>query len=852
MSARRAGAILIWAALVAAAVIIIARARYSADLSAFLPRAPTPTQRLLVEQLRQGVASRLIIVAIQGADAGVRARLSAALARRLRAEPQFTAVENGDAAAARKDQAFLLAHRYLLSRTVTPERFSVAGLRAAIGNSIDLLASPAGVLTQSLLPSDPTGEMMTLLDQLTRKLSPRTAHGVWVSRDGRRALLLVRTRAAGSDTDGQERAVQAIRASFREALARQATAAPVAAPAPARTPAAAGHAGATLLMTGPGVFAVEARQTIKSEVTRLFLISSALIIALLVFVYRSVPALLLGLVPVASGALAGIAAVALGFGVVQGVTLGFGITLIGEGVDYSIYLFVQSRTGAQPPGPPPGDWRRSVWPTIRLGMLTSVCGFAVLLVSSFPGLAQLGLYSLVGVLAAGLATRFVLPELLPLGFAIRDLTPVGRAAARVLDKAPAGRLWVAAVAIGAALVLGFNHRRLFSHDLSALSPVPAAAQELDGRLRADLGAPDVRDLIVVAAPDEQSALEGAEQVGAELDRLVGRNVISGYETPAQYLPSLAVQRQRQESLPPPTELAARLKAALSGLPLRADRLAPFLHDVEAARTGPPLTRASLDGTSFAAMVDALLVRESDGWHALLPLEAPVVNGRPLEIDIGKVRRAISVGAPDQATVLDLKRQADALYASYLAGAVRLALAGFAAIIVLLLIALRSPARVARVVLPLALAVLTVAAALTLFGARLTLLHVVGMLLIVAVGSNYALFFDRRSARGTAAPATARQRTLASLLIANCATVVGFGVLALSSVPVLHDLGETVAPGALLALIYAALLAGTPASSAAEYGIDAGENELHAPPGNLTHPIGQESLVERDDQRDVGD
>ncbi len=49
------------------------------------------------------------------------------------------------------------------------------------------------------------------------------------------------------------------------------------------------------------------------------------------------------LLPVASGALVGIAAVALGFGAVHGITLGFGITLIGESVDYSIYFFVQSR-----------------------------------------------------------------------------------------------------------------------------------------------------------------------------------------------------------------------------------------------------------------------------------------------------------------------------------------------------------------------------------------------------------------------------------------------------------------------------------------------------------------------------
>ncbi len=157
-----------------------------------------------------------------------------------------------------------------------------------------------------------------------------------------------------------------------------------------------------------------------------------------------------------------------------------------------------------------------------------------------------------------------------------------------------------------------------------------------------------------------------------------------------------------------------------------------------------------------------------------------------------------------------------MYTGYLTGAVRLSLAGFAAIVVLLLIALRRPSRVLRVVLPLALAVLTVAACLRLFGPPLTLLHVVGMLLIVAVGSNYALFFDKRfsssapDAAGREAGGTvANELTLASLLVANCSTVVAFGVLALSSVPVLHDLGETVAPGAFLALIYAALLARQP-------------------------------------------
>ena len=785
MRQRRAGALLVWAALLAIAAVVVVRAHYSADLSAFLPRAPTSAQRLLVEQLRQGVASRLLIVAIEGADTGTRARVSQAMAARLRADPEFLAVENGDAATAQRDEAFLFAHRYLLSSTVTPRRFTVAGLQEAIGNTLDLLSSPAGMLAKSLVPSDPTGEMMTLLDQLSRNQPPRTADGVWVSPDGRRALLLARTRAAGSDTDGQERAVGAIRDAFGAAAGK-----------PARQ-------GVRLLMTGPGLFAVQARASIKSEVMRLSIISSVLIVALLLLVYRSASALVLGLLPVASGALAGIAAVALGFGVVQGVTLAFGITLIGEGVDYSIYLFIQSQAHRDDNGPGE-DWRQSVWPTMRLGMLTSICGFAALLVSSFPGLAQLGLYSLTGVLAAGLATRFVLPELLPRTFSIRDLTPMGDAAARVLEKASAGRVAIALIAIAAAVVLGLHRAQLWSHDLSALSPVPLAAQRLDAELRADLGAPDVRYLVVVSGPDQQSALEGAEQVGAELDGLIGRHVISGYESPSQYLPSLAVQRQRQASLPAADVLRARLERALSGLPLRATRLAPFLTDVEAARSSPLLTRASLDGTSFTAVTDALLVRETDGWNALLPLIAPVAHGHSLDIDVTRVREAVSSGAPDEATVLDLKDQANALYATYLGGAVRLSLAGFAAIVALLFIALRRPSRIVRVVLPLALAVLTVAAALTLLGTRLTLLHVVGMLLIVAVGSNYALFFDKRARAGAAGGLT-----LASLLVANCATVIGFGVLALSSVPVLHDLGSTVAPGAFLALIYAALLAREP-------------------------------------------
>ncbi|WP_259395010.1 ATP-binding protein, partial [Ralstonia pickettii] len=67
--------------------------------------------------------------------------------------------------------------------------------------------------------------------------------------------------------------------------------------------------------------------------------------------------------------------------------------------------------------------------------LTSVCGFASMLFSGFPGLVQLGLYSIVGLTAAALVTRFVLPHLRGEHVAIRDVSRIGAVLARAADAA---------------------------------------------------------------------------------------------------------------------------------------------------------------------------------------------------------------------------------------------------------------------------------------------------------------------------------------------------------------------------------------------------------------------------------
>jgi predicted exporter len=387
-----------------------------------------------------------------------------------------------------------------------------------------------------------------------------------------------------------------------------------------------------------------------------------------------------------------------------------------------------------------------------------------------------------------------LPQLIPPGLRMADLTSIGGRAIRIMSHVHLPVMAAALLALLCALVLLHSRDRLWNRDIAALSPVSQGAQRLDAQLRNDLGAPDLGSLVVIRAPDEQSALALSEAAGKRLDALIGTELV-GYDSPAHYLPSEAVQRSRRDSLPSPTVLRTRVAAVSTALSLQPDALTPFIEQIETARGAPTLTRAGLKGTSLALGMDALLWQADTGWCAVLPL-----RGAP---DLTPVRRSLSDLAPQKILVLNVKQETDALYGGYLTEAMRLSMIGFAAIVLLLLAVLRDAGRVARVIGPLLLAVLVVAASLAAAGIQMTILHLIGMLLIVAVGSNYALFFDRRS---TDKSPEALPLTLASLIVANSCTVIGFGVLAFSSVPVLNALGMTVAPGTLLALWFCALLA----------------------------------------------
>ena len=782
--------VILWLLAMAIGVGVLANSRFQADMSVFMPRHPTQSQAVLVHQLQEGAASKVVLIGVDGLVSNEFEATSVAFADALRASPLFTFVANGRVGSDPATQKLLFDYRYLLSDAVNAQRFSVDGLKQSLALRASELAGSAGLMTAQLVASDPTGETLHIVDSLAAgyvaKTDSTTAirNGLWGNAAGTRAVLIAVTRAPGTDLDALEIALKDVRERWSALPGR---------------PAAA-----KLLLAGAPMMAVQSRAAIRDDSSRLAIIGSVMIAMLLGWLYRSPRLLLLGLLPVLTGIVIGLAAVGLGFSMIHGMTVGFGITLIGEAVDYAIYLFIQ-RPHDEAGGAGAVHAGRALWRTIGLGVATSVAGFATLLLSDFQGLAQLGLFTIAGLTAAAVVTRWVLPPLMPKTLYVRETPRLAATLQRIVALLQRIRWWMVAIAFALpGAVLLTLHKPLFSHELLALSPIPQSLQKLDASLRADLPMDEAGQLIALNGPDEQALLESCERVVTALIPLVERAVIAGYDAPCKYLPSARTQVARQASLPERAALGAALVDAAKGSPFNPAAFKSFMDSVETSRTLPPLTSAQLAVTALGAGYSSLMTHGKPGenWRAITTLRGlkPSVDGSKSPVEA--VSAALAPFSSDslvKVLLLSVKTESDALYQGYLRETLRWSAIGLLCITVLLTAALRSPWRALKVLWPLALSGVTTAAALVLLGAELNLLHIVGLLLIVAVGSNYALFFtDSASASSQNNPTL-----LVSLFIANTTTLLGFGLLAFSSVPVLNALGSTVGLGAFLALVFSA-------------------------------------------------
>lgn len=772
MTARtRLALALLWLALLAVAGWAIGqRLQLSGDLRKFMPSAETPAQKLLIDELGEGPGSRLLLIGLSGADPEALATQSNAMRAQLAAQPLFSLVANGGDAGLEAIPQRLRPYRYLLSPTLDAQPFDRAYLQQELEARVQDLGSPAAALIEPLVGADPTLETLKLAEALQPAHAPQRLHGVWFDRSGHRALLVAETHAAGFDPTGQQAAVDAIHAAFAKAR---------------------GDTKSKLLLSGPGAFSVEIGGRTQREAQWIGTIDTIGLVLLLWIAYRSWKTPLFGVLPLASAGLAGLGAVASLFDGVHGITVAFGFTLIGVVQDYPIHLFSHQR-----PGLSPRDNARALWPTLATGVVSTCIAYVTFLFSGVDGLKQLAVFTIAGLATAALATRFLLPALIdpaPRDFA--DSRFLARVWAKIA-RLPRLRWSLAIVAAIALATSVFAPGAFWQNDLAKLTPVPADALARDAQLRDALGAPDVRYVMTVQGGDAETVLQASEKLRPALDRLVADKAIAGYDFAVRYLPSAATQRTRQQKLPDAASLQPMLTEAVASSPFRADAFDEFLADVATAKQAPPLTRRDLEGTPLAVSVAGLLL-ESDG-HA-----TGLVSLSGLADPIAVARAAQAHGAQ----LLDLKEASESLVVAY-RGRVLAAL-GIAALLLAatVWIALRTPRRVLRVLLPMALTTLLILAVLRGLGVELTLFHLVALILAAGLGLDYALFFDH------AGDDYADQlRTLHALIVCSLMTLLVFALLALSSIPVLRAIGSTVALGVVFNFALALLVSRQPAVS----------------------------------------
>ncbi len=755
--------------IVAALYLVLVRMTITSDMSMLLPDGASTVQRSLVEVLRKGVNGKLILVGLEGAPPDVLAETNKALARALKENGLFSSVNNGPAGLPKTKTGPVFAARYLLSSNVVPGRFGRDKLREALQQRLKDLASAAAPLIKPLLPADPTGEFLHILRSWVGERDIKRIRGVYFSHDQQRSLLLLTTRGSGIDLDRQVQAVESIHKTFAKVAPQ----------------------GVKLLLAGPPIYAVEARRNIRSDVHRLSIAASLIVIGFLYLAFRSFPAVVLSAIPLFTGVLSGMAAVTLFFGTVHGITIAFGSTLIGITVDYPMHFF-SHLVGAKRT---PHERLQRIWPTLRLGVLTTIIGFSALIFSAYGGLAQLGVFSIAGLAGAALATRHILPIVVAPDFSLSPtLKTLQQRLKTIALKAPRAGLLLAAIVAASAVVLVASGDTVWEDDLAKVNPLPPERKRMDRLLREALNAPHAGQLLMVIAASEEAALRQNEALMATLDQWIAEGKLDGYESAARFLPSRATQKQRQAALPSSEVLRANLAAARDGLPFKRGLFEPFVQAVQENRVRAPLTSADFADSVLGERLDTLLFSFEGKWFAPILLYNP---DRPAAV------QALAVDHGDARVVyVDIKQETSRLMAAYRERALWVFVGGGVAILAVLILGLGSMRRALRVFVAPAGVVIVDSAALLLIGdGGLTIFHLISLLLVVGLGIDYALFFNRLDEYPEE-----WDSTFPALWKSWLTTVLVFGSLTLSSTTVLQTIGLTVSLGVTLCLVFGAVWA----------------------------------------------
>jgi len=495
---------------------------------------------------------------------------------------------------------------------------------------------------------------------------------------------------------------------------------------------------------------------------------------LLLLVYRSSLPLLLALLSISSGLLVAFVTTVLVFGKVHLFSLVFGASLIGVSIDYAFHYLTERLMHN-------GEWDANVALTqifnaITLGLITSLIGYIGLLAAPFPGLQQLALFSVVGLVSAYLTVIFCYPALAKQPSTSKQPNLALLRYWLQLWQSNALRIILPTVLFILAL-LGLT-QLTFDDDIRQLQAMPSDLKQQEKSIKTITGVGNNQRLLLVKAGTEEQLLQRLEQLSLTFTRWKSDEVIQNFQSISQFVPSEQTQ-------------VANYQLVKSLYTTQATRLATTLNMVDPITfTQPfsPLTIQVYLASPVSKPLGFLWLGEVEGIFASLVI-------------LSEVRDSVQVEAYiDQhadLSVLDKAAEISTIFAHY-----RLFIGQMLVVvylfIALLLIWRYGVSLAVKVLTPPFIAALVALAISVVFALPITIFNLLALLLVLGIGIDYTLFFAEQKEQ------VSSENTLLAITLSSITTLLSFGLLALSETQAIHGFGITVFTGIVVAWLLSPL------------------------------------------------
>lgn len=769
-----------------AAVLLLCLATFVArnfsvsnEITHFLPDPEDRALSKLSRQITESELSRTLILAIETPDLETSLRASRAFENALRADPRVAEglafLEGGPAVDVDRALFEIYEPRRLGFLASTPEaareRLTEAGLRATARSLRAELAGPLSTLAARVAPEDPFLTLPGMFRQLeaARVGGLTVAGGRFVTEDGKTAILFAGTHASALDASAQAPFLAALKEDFRGV--ERAVEVPI-----------------RLDLSGVHPMATRTAETIEADIKRVSAVSTAVLVCLLLLLFRSLRFVIVAAIPVVFGMLSGMATVLLLFGELHGITLAFGAALIGVSVDYVVHLYCHHSIVAPQGGAVSS--LRAIFRPLATGAITTTAGFLALAASSLAGLREVACFAVVGLLCAFGATVLFVPALI--GGQAREVGTRERWTAFVLRRFSALGQRPMALALLPALALGVMAWGLpqveWNADVSSMSRLDPEILAEDERVRAKVMPFEQMRFIVALGDTDDAALAANDAVAQRLARAIQAGELGAMRSVSTLLPSPETQRAVADVIRQDAGLPARLERVFSEEGFSPGVFTPFLEGLE-AEPASPVNYSMLMNSSAAALVRPFRVSLGERVGVLTFLNG-VANATALEARLADLPDVLFLRQSD------LWHEAQRAYQDSTA---RLLVIGLVAVLVLLGLRYRELRRTLISFLPSALAAGVTISVLALAGRGLDLISLTALLFVVSMGVDYSVFLvdaaDEPDEKSVAA-------ALTGALLAGVSTVAAFGLLGASVHPVLSSLGMTAAVGIGTSLLLA--------------------------------------------------